>query len=79
MALMHHQRATFGDQYKATDFVTKGKGKLIITFTSEDGDQVQSLEVYQFEGDGIAQAMYNTDESIIGFANACFYQAILKK
>ncbi len=72
-------RHAFGDQYKATDFVTKGKGKLTITFTPEDGNKAQSYEVYNFKGDGVAQAMYNTDESIIGFANACFNQAILKK
>ena len=72
-------RHAFGDQYKATDFVTKGKGKLTITFTPEDGSETQSYEVYNFEGNGVAQAMYNTDESIIGFANACFNQAILKE
>jgi len=71
-------RHAFGDQYKATDFVTKGKGKLTITFTPENGT-AQSFEVYNFKGDGVALAMYNTDESIRGFANACFNQAILKK
>jgi isocitrate dehydrogenase len=72
-------RHAFGDQYKATDFVTKGKGKLTITYTPEDGSTPQSFEVYNFKGDGVALAMYNTDESIRGFANACFNQAILKK
>ncbi len=72
-------RHAFGDQYKATDFLTKGKGKLTITFTPEDGSAPQSYEVHDFEGDGIAMAMYNTDESIRGFAHACFNQAILKK
>lgn len=72
-------RHAFGDQYRATDFVTKGKGKLTITFTPEDGGEVQSFEVYNFKGDGVALAMYNTDESIRGFARACFNQAILKK
>ncbi|MBC7744628.1 MAG: NADP-dependent isocitrate dehydrogenase [Flavobacterium sp.] len=72
-------RHAFGDQYRATDFLTKGKGKLNITFTPEDGGQVQSYEVYNFEGDGVALAMYNTDESIRGFAKACFNQALLKK
>ncbi|MBS1744998.1 MAG: NADP-dependent isocitrate dehydrogenase [Bacteroidetes bacterium] len=71
-------RHAFGDQYRATDFVTKGKGKLTITFEGEDGN-VMKHEVYQFKGDGIALAMYNTDESIRGFAHACFNQAILKK
>ncbi len=72
-------RHAFGDQYRATDFLTKGKGKLTITFTPEDGSAVQSYEVYQYKGDGVALAMYNTDESIKGFANACFNTALLKK
>lgn len=72
-------RHAFGDQYRATDFVTKGKGKLTIKFTPEDGSPEQSFEVYNFKGDGVALAMYNTDESIKGFARACFNQALLKK
>ncbi len=72
-------RHAFGDQYKATDFVTKGKGKLTITFTPEDGTKETSFEVYDFAGDGVAMAMYNTDESITGFARACMNQALMKK
>jgi isocitrate dehydrogenase len=72
-------RHAFGDQYRATDFVTKGKGKLTITFTPEDGSEPMTREVYQFNGDGVALAMYNTDESISGFARACMNQALLKK
>ena len=72
-------RHAFGDQYKATDFLTKGKGKLTITFSPEDGGEEQSYEVHDFDGDGVAMAMYNTDDSIRGFARACFNQAILKK
>lgn len=71
-------RHAFGDQYRATDFLTKGKGKLTITFTPEDGSEVQSFDVFDFEGDGVAMAMYNTDESIIGFARACMNQALSK-
>jgi isocitrate dehydrogenase len=71
-------RHAFGDQYKATDFVTKGKGKLTITFEGEDGNN-QSYEVYNFKGDGVALAMYNTDESIRGFAQSCFNLALEKK
>ena len=71
-------RHSFGDQYRATDFVTKGKGKLTITFTPEDGGEVQSFNVFDFQSDGIALAMYNTDESIRGFAHACFNQALMK-
>ncbi|MBW8323471.1 MAG: NADP-dependent isocitrate dehydrogenase [Prolixibacteraceae bacterium] len=72
-------RHAFGDQYRATDFVTKGKGKLTITFTPEDGSKESSFEVYDFVGDGVAMAMYNTDESITGFARACMNQALSKK
>jgi len=71
-------RHAFGDQYRATDFVTKGKGKLTIKFEGEDGT-VQEFEVFNFKGDGVALAMYNTDESIYGFARACFNQALVKK
>jgi isocitrate dehydrogenase len=71
-------RHAFGDQYKATDFVTKGKGKLTITFEAEDGKKT-SHEVYNFKGDGVALAMYNTDESIMGFARSCFNTALDKK
>ncbi|MCE9540114.1 MAG: isocitrate dehydrogenase (NADP(+)) [Bacteroidetes bacterium] len=72
-------RHAFGDQYRATDFVTKGKGKLTISFTPEDGSTPQSFDVYNFKGDGIAMAMYNTDESIKGFAHSCFNTALQKK
>lgn len=72
-------RHAFGDQYRATDFLTKGKGKLTITFTPEDGSEPVSHEVFDFEGDGLAMAMYNTDESIRGFARSCMNQAIEKK
>ena len=72
-------RHAFGDQYRATDFVTKGKGKLTITFTPEDGSTPTSFDVYDFTGDGVAMAMYNTDESITGFARACMNQALAKK
>ena len=71
-------RHAFGDQYRATDFVTKGKGKLTVKFEGEDGT-VQEFEVFNFKGDGVAMAMYNTDESIFGFARACFNQALVKK
>ncbi len=71
-------RHAFGDQYRATDFVTKGKGKLTIKFEGEDG-QVIEHEVYNFKGDGVALAMYNTEESIRGFAHSCFNTALQKK
>ncbi|MFM2133379.1 MAG: hypothetical protein RL156_660 [Bacteroidota bacterium] len=71
-------RHAFGDQYRATDFVTKGAGTLKITYTPDDGSPAQEYEVYRFQGDGVALAMYNTDESIRGFARACCNQALNK-
>src|SRR5665811_2222442 len=72
-------RHAFGDQYRATDAVIKGKGKLTMTFTPEDGSPAQIFEVYNFKGDGVALSMYNTDESIMGFARSCFNMALSKK
>jgi isocitrate dehydrogenase len=72
-------RHAFGDQYRATDTVIKGKGKLTMTFTPEDGGAPQTFEVYNFKGDGVALSMYNTDESIRGFAESCFNMALTKK
>ena len=60
-------RHAFGDQYKATDTVIKGKGTLKMTFTNEAGE-TKEWEVYNFDGDGVAMTMYNTDDSIYGFA-----------
>ena len=72
-------RHAFGDQYRATDTVIKGKGKLTMTFTPEGGGEPQVFEVYNFKGDGVALSMYNTDESIKGFAQSCFNMALSKK
>lgn len=71
-------RHAFGDQYKATDVVIKGKGKLKMSFTNEAGE-TQEWEVYDFKGDGVALSMYNTDESIYGFARSSFRVALEKK
>jgi len=71
-------RHAFGDQYRATDTVIKGKGKLTMTFTPEAGGDAQTWEVFNFKGDGVALSMYNTDESIYGFARSCFNQAIMR-
>lgn len=71
-------RHAFGDQYKATDVVIKGKGKLKMSFTNENGE-TQEWEVYNFQGDGVALSMYNTDESIYGFARSSFQVALEKK
>ncbi|MCF8212893.1 MAG: isocitrate dehydrogenase (NADP(+)) [Cryomorphaceae bacterium] len=71
-------RHAFGDQYRATDTTIKGKGKLTMTFTPDDGAAAQTWEVYQFQGDGVAMSMFNTDESITGFARSCFNMALDK-
>ncbi len=70
-------RHAFGDQYRATDVVTGGRGTLTMTFTAEDGT-TRSWKVYDFAGDGVAMCMYNTDASIRGFAHACFNMALSK-
>lgn len=72
-------RHAFGDQYRATDTVIRGKGKLTMSFTPEDGSEAQTFDVYNFKGGGVALCMYNTDESIMGFARSCFNMALNKK
>jgi isocitrate dehydrogenase len=72
-------RHAFGDQYRATDTLVKGKGKLTMTFTPDGGGEPQTFEVFNFKGDGVALCMYNTDESIKGFAHSCFNMALTKK
>jgi isocitrate dehydrogenase len=64
-------RHAFGDQYRATDFLVPGPGKLTITFQPSDGGEAVTREVHDFPGSGVAMAMYNHDESIRGFARAC--------
>ena len=71
-------RHAFGDQYKATDFKIPGPGKLTIKFVGEDGETIEH-EVFDFPGAGVAMGMYNLDESIRGFARACFNYGLLKK
>jgi isocitrate dehydrogenase len=63
-------RHAFGDQYRATDLVVPGEGKLTLTYTPADGSQPIELDVYDFPGGGIAMAMYNLDDSIRDFARA---------
>ena len=64
-------RHAFGDQYRATDFVVPGKGKLSMKWESEDGKNIIEEDVYDFPGGGVALGMYNLDESIKNFARAC--------
>ena len=71
-------RHAFGDQYRATDMVVDRPGKLTMTFTPEEGSP-QSFDVYDFKGGGVAMGMYNTDESIIGFARSCMNLSLEKK
>ena len=71
-------RHAFGDQYRATDFVVPGAGKLTLKFEGADG-QVIEREVFEFKGGGVALGMYNLDESIRGFARACFNYGIAKR
>ena len=65
-------RHAFGDQYKATDFKVPGPGKLTMKYAPTDGGPAQEFDVFEFDGPGIAMGMYNLDESIEGFARACF-------
>mgnify|MGYP001371179005 FL=1 len=69
-------RHAFGDQYRATDFVVPGKGKLTIKFEPEDGSDVIEREVFEFPGGGVAMSMYNLDDSIRDFARACMAYGI---
>jgi isocitrate dehydrogenase len=70
-------RHAFGDQYRATDFLVPGKGKLTMKFEGEDGT-VLEYNVFNFPSAGVAMGMYNLDESIRGFAKACFNMALQK-
>jgi isocitrate dehydrogenase len=71
-------RHAFGDQYRATDFLVPGKGKLTMKFEGEDGKVIEK-EVYDFPGAGIAMGMYNIDESIRDFARASFTYGLQRK
>tara|TARA_B100000780_G_C21120463_1_gene453789 strand:+ start:1677 stop:2909 length:1233 start_codon:yes stop_codon:yes gene_type:complete len=70
-------RHAFGDQYRATDTVIEGPGKLTMIFTPENGEP-QNFDIYNFQGGGVAMSMYNTDESIYGFARSCMNLALEK-
>ena len=72
-------RHAFGDQYRATDFVVPGKGKLELKWTAEDGSDEKKFEVFNFTGPGVALSMYNLDKSIEDFARSCFNYGLIKK
>ena len=65
-------RHAFGDQYRATDFVVPGKGKMTIKWEAADGSDTIEHEVFDFPAGGVALSMYNLDDSIRDFARACF-------
>ena len=69
-------RHAFGDQYRATDIIVPGAGKLIMRFEPDDGGEVIERQVFQFEDSGVALSMYNLDHSITGFARSCFNYAL---
>ena len=71
-------RHAFGDQYKATDVKIPGPGKLTMNYQPADGGPLQTFEVFDFKGPGVAMGMYNVDESIEGFARACFNYALAR-
>lgn len=72
-------RHAFGDQYKATDVKIKKAGKLEMTFTPSDGSAPETHEIFEFTSPGVCMGMYNTDESITGFAHACMQYSVMKK
>ena len=72
-------RHAFGDQYRATDFIVPGKGKLEIKWTSSDGKDEKKYEVFDFPSAGVALSMYNLDKSIEDFARSCFNYGLIKK
>jgi len=72
-------RHAFGDQYRATDFIVPGKGKLEIRWTSEDGKNKKEFEIFNFPGPGVSLSMYNLDNSIKDFARACMNYALRRK
>jgi isocitrate dehydrogenase len=71
-------RHAHGDQYKATDYVIQGDAKAEIVLTSPSGKE-ERLQVFNFKDGGVIMGMYNTDESIRGFAHSCFQYAIKKQ
>ncbi len=65
-------RHAYGDQYRATDFLIPSSGKLMMKFIPDDGSDVIEHEINKYESSGIAMGMFNLDDSIRGFARACF-------
>ncbi len=72
-------RHAFGDQYRATDFLVPGAGKLTMKWEAEDGSDSKEYEIFNFPSSGIAMGMYNLDDSIIDFARACLNYGLQRK
>lgn len=72
-------RHAFGDQYRATDMLIPGKGKLTMRFEPEDGGEASEHEIFDFPGSGVAMGMYNLDESIRDFARASLNYGLMRK
>src|ERR1700742_3600457 len=70
-------RHAFGDQYRATDFVVPGKGKLTVKFEGADGKVIEH-NVFDYPGSGVAMVMYNLDDSIVGFARSAFNYGLMR-
>ena len=72
-------RHAFGDQYRCQDMVISKPGRITLTYTPADGSPATEVEVFNFiNSSGVTLAMYNTDESIRGFAHSCFQYALKK-
>ena len=71
-------RHAWGDQYRATDFVVPGKGKLTIKWEAADGSEKIEHEVFDYPGGGVAMAMFNLDDSIRDFARTCMNYALTR-
>ena len=72
-------RHAFGDQYRATDFLVPGPGKLTMTFTPQDGSAPTEYEVFEYPSAGVAMGMYNLDDSIRDFARACLNYGVQRQ
>ena len=72
-------RHAHGDQYKATDFVVPGPGKVTVTYQPHDGGEPMEFEIADFPGGGVAMGMYNYDDSIRDFARASFRYGLARQ
>jgi isocitrate dehydrogenase len=72
-------RHAFGDQYRATDMLIGGKGRLVMRFEPEDGSEPTETEIFNFPGSGVAMGMYNLDDSIRDFARASLTYGVQRK